>query len=235
MHQTHICALTEALDVIVLLKWRQNQWSRHRPQTRWFANPLEECPVLLGNWPPQLTPQRAITKRNTAFIPKVDKSSCPRSSYIVMRPRDHPSINITFLKQHTSYCHATTLNPHPINNNLSFWPVFLSVPLWMPKLGDSAGFFGFFFCKWFSAKVDFSIQEMLCTCTTGLQILVQKRRVREFGWRLHVKHLQYLLRVYRCLNCSFSCSFIYLLQGIWVSLPGQGNSSSSSKSSTTHC
>ena len=31
--------------------------------------------VLLGNWPPQ----RPVSKQNTAFLPRIDKSSCPRS------------------------------------------------------------------------------------------------------------------------------------------------------------
>ena len=61
---------------ILLLKWRQNQHFRLRPQTSWLVNPWEECHVLVGN-----RPQRwPVTKKNTAFFPQIYKSPCPTCS-----------------------------------------------------------------------------------------------------------------------------------------------------------
>ena len=65
-------------DFIVPLKWRQNQWWRLRPRTRWFVDPREECLVLPGSWLPWLTPRWSSTKQNMAFLPRTDRSSCPR-------------------------------------------------------------------------------------------------------------------------------------------------------------
>lgn len=51
------------------MKWRPNWWLGFRPQTRWFVDPLEECCILLGNWPPWFTPLRSVTKQNTTVLP----------------------------------------------------------------------------------------------------------------------------------------------------------------------
>lgn len=61
------------LSAILPLKWRQSGWSWLRPRTWWLMDPREECHVLLGHWAP------SRSKRNTAFLPKIDKSSCPWS------------------------------------------------------------------------------------------------------------------------------------------------------------
>ena len=65
----HVCNST------LLLKWRQNQWLRLRPRTFWFVNP-RECHILLGDSLPQPMPQPSITKQNTVFLPRINKSSC---------------------------------------------------------------------------------------------------------------------------------------------------------------
>ena len=66
------------------------KWSR--PQTWWFLHRQEECRVLLGHLLSRFTPRRSITKQKTTFVPRIDRSSCPRSepwsSYMVISGRD---------------------------------------------------------------------------------------------------------------------------------------------------
>ena len=50
------------------LKWRQNPWSRTRPQPWWFVDPREECWALLGDCLPQRKLGWSVPKQSTAFL-----------------------------------------------------------------------------------------------------------------------------------------------------------------------
>ena len=66
-------------DLTALLRLRQNRWSSFTPRAWPFIHPGEEWRVLLDDCLPRPTPQRSTVKRNVAFLPRIDRSSCPRS------------------------------------------------------------------------------------------------------------------------------------------------------------